>query len=219
MATLVLMPRRAGKSNMIIYEFFKNKEPLIVVPTMDMKNHIHDRIRQMGGSLSESSIITGKSLLDFKGHSQQTLLIDEYCFMPLKVKEAIHKLKDNSAFEDIIAFSTPNRLYPNSLFRIVDTKKHDNGVENVDINDVLEEYLLQIPFTVTQSQIKEIKDIIYELKWDFLTSEDVKKIKYNNLANGLGRFYPGYTSEEANEYRDKHGEVAMRLEFLNSYIV
>jgi hypothetical protein len=189
MKTLYIEPRQIGKSLKLksLYDIYSKKGGcLMLFPTLKMANCIFEF-----ASTPREDIITKE--YDFHGRKEKTLLIDEYFFLSKKQKEYI--IQNMFLFDNVIAFTSPDKFYPKDLVAILRESKH--FTTDYILNDYfssypnLYEYKNQIIQYIIDIDVNIITNPDFEIVNTIISKQPNKTLsnKYQNLdLKALGQY-------------------------------
>jgi len=194
-----LQNRQSGKSQRLIYEFLKDPENTIVLSrTEKCAKHLWKRMGMNKYKIRFISALSHNSKSKFK--DVKRILIDEYSIYKHKVKKEIdyvRQILEMYVGEEIILFSTPNKIYNHNLILLIKQCKSYNYSYNES------ERFLSKTFEFN-------RDDILEYWYDLITSPQTIIINNEALNN-----YENYFHKTGRDYLDA---IKIKTELKGEYI-
>lgn len=187
---LYIAPRQSGKSQALLYEYYKSpKDTAVVVPN----RQLIENLKHNGHSINN---FVGMHMIEktFRGYTFKKILVDEYFWLGTKEnKELIAYANDYGV--EIIAFGTPKQQYNKEL---VGTISHLRKalVKSDDYNPYL---VRSANYSALQNDYDVTKETIEYLLESLLTAPDTQIIHNTWFKSHKSRHDVGYLSDEAFE--------------------
>lgn len=164
--TLFIEPRQVGKTLklMSLYQLYKRRgfTVFILLPNSKMEYIFSKNI-----FFSKKDLIVGdKWDCTYKLHGSENIVvfIDEFLYIK---PDILNQINSNPHVKHIIGFSTPNKLYPKKLVKLVR--------KNTDSKVIFEKYIKKIKIYNPEERL-HIKDLIKELKDSIITNPEFEII-------------------------------------------
>ena len=175
---LFIEPRQVGKTLKLVslYQLYKRRgfTVFILLPNSKM-----EYIFSNSYSISKKDLIVGddwNNTHKICGSDNIVVLIDEFFYIK---PDILNQINSNPYVKHIVGFSTPNKLYPKKIVKLVR--------KNIDSNIIFKKYIEKMKIYNPEYK-QHIKDLIEELKNNIITNPEfeiintVQKTKrYNNL--------------------------------------
>mgnify|MGYP000858020062 CR=1 FL=1 len=176
--TLFIEPRQVGKTLKLVslYQAYKQRgyTVFVLLPNSQMKYTFSNSY-----PVSKKDLIVGdKWDCTYKLHGSENIvvLIDEFFYIR---PDLLNQINSDPHVKHIIGFSTPNKLYPKNLVKLVR--------KNIDSNIIFEKYNKKFKIYNPEERL-HIKDLIKELKNHIITNPEFEIIntiqktkRYDNL--------------------------------------
>lgn len=167
---LFISNRQSGKSTIAKYEFLKNPEETIMICCK--KQMIN------GELLKYKNILTQNN--EIRSFKVKRLILDEYFFFSEKNKKRLFELTTKDyPFEEILIFSTPNKIYNEKLLNFVREHYPINDINQLHQQFIEEAY----PDGISTNLESALYDEITELSYNFIANPYFKIIDNDCFKN------------------------------------
>lgn len=171
---------------MALYEYLKDPENTVLV--CHDNNMRGNAVKRSGIEPSRCKNIISADSLTVKGRGKRIkrLIFDEYLFIDYEKRFNIHASLVPMGIEEIICFSTPERLYDKSIFEFIVQLKKDRRILAFDKKFNKEICFSDMLVEITDPIIKtsdSIKEEMFELYHNYLTDSDTVLIHNVNFFN------------------------------------
>jgi len=168
----LVQPRCSGKTQLAIYEYYKDPDNTIFV--VHGERSVSDIYRKTRGNIK--NIISNFRLEHtLRGTNTKNLILDEY--LSFKNKDDIYREVPHTRIENIYIFSSPDITYDKALFEFVKNNKRSLSYE-----ELLKKYGDHLTIYIEKQ--------IYELYYNFLTDEDTILINGESIIGPIINKYP-----------------------------
>ena len=204
--------RQSGKTTKAIYEFLKDPENTIFIcPNGECRKEVVKMTKLPTSKCL--NIISASDDNAGRGKRYKRAIYDEYLFLDYETRYKIHCSLLNTGVEEILCFSTAERLYDRSTFDFVAELKRDqrilafeSSIDRVCFNDVLVEMT-----DVLIRTSEKMKEEIYDLYHNYLTDPDTTIIHNSMFFNKKL-----YNLENVSYFPDDYKELTeLKGQFIN----
>jgi hypothetical protein len=204
MKLFYIQPRQVGKTTFATYEFLKNyEESLFILHSMDMVNHIKNNVKNFDNIISQNQF-TNK----IRNKKYKNIIIDEYLFFSEKNKKEIYEGVEKMDLENVIIYSTANKVYNSLLVDYISLEKNNYSVENL-IEKFKKEYNMYYKLLNESFDIeKEFNDLYY----NFLTDDNYNIITDDISLNASNKI-------KTRELRNFISKKEYELEVMNKFLI
>jgi len=170
MKYLYIQPRQIGKTTLAIYEYLKNpKESLLIFCNNDMVNNVKKKLVLNGHNDTNNIITQNQIITKIRGKRYKNLILDEYFFFTKKNKREIYENLYLMDLENVIAYTTSDKLYSSVIIDYIRLEKH-----NYSYTELFNLFIEKHPSYINEF-IKsgiDFKENFNDLYYNFLTDKD-----------------------------------------------
>lgn len=176
--------RQSGKTTMALYEYLKDPENTVLVCTDGSTRD--SAVKRSGIEPSKCKNVISADRLSIRGKKIKRLIFDEYLFIDYEKRLKLHASLMPLGIEEIICFSTPERLYDKNVFEFVVELKKEKRTLAFDVKFNKKFCFSDVLIEITDPMIKtsdKIREEMFELYHNYLTDPDTVLIHNANFFN------------------------------------